>query len=45
MRALSLVDMMDSLVTLTKTKKVSPGSIDDITLVGLEIMSGRTPRG
>lgn len=32
-----VVDMLDRFVTLTKTKKIDPGSFDDITLVGMQI--------
>jgi len=32
-----IVDMLDRFVTLTKTKKIDPGSFDDITMVGMQI--------
>ncbi len=35
---LPVVDMLDSFTGLTKTKEIDPGSFDDITMVGLEVL-------
>ncbi len=35
---LPVVDMMDSFTALTKAKKIDPGSFDDITMVGMEVI-------